>query len=204
MASISSRARRTRRRSSSPDDSSQARCRSSSATRSSSPSPARATVLTIGGSQPPSGRSASLTIDRRSRPYLVGALAVGLVDHEHVADLEDAGLRGLDAVAHAGREEHDGGVGQRRDLDLALARRPRSRRAPRRSRPRRARAAPAGSSTPARRGGRGRPSSGCRRPSSSAWSPIRTRSPSSAPPENGDDGSIGQHADPLAGGAQLP
>ena len=51
----------------------------------------------------------------------VGAVAVGLVDHEHVGDLQDAGLRRLDAVAHAGREQHDRGVGQRGDLDLGLA-----------------------------------------------------------------------------------
>ena len=53
--------------------------------------------------------------------YLLGAVAVGLVDDVQVADLEDAGLGGLDAVAHAGREQHERGVGEAGDLDLALA-----------------------------------------------------------------------------------
>ena len=52
---------------------------------------------------------------------LLGAVAVGLVDDVDVADLEDAGLGGLDAVAEAGRHQHDGGVGEPGDLDLALA-----------------------------------------------------------------------------------
>ena len=51
----------------------------------------------------------------------VGALAVGLVDDEHVGDLEDAGLGRLDAVAHPGCEQHHGGVGRAGDLDLGLA-----------------------------------------------------------------------------------
>ena len=62
----------------------------------------------------------SVIMWRSSRDRGVGAVAVGLVDHEDVADLEDAGLRRLDAVAHAGREQHDRGVGGAGDLDLAL------------------------------------------------------------------------------------
>jgi hypothetical protein len=50
----------------------------------------------------------------------VRAVAVRLVDHEDVADLEDPGLGGLDPVAHPRCEEHDGGVGETRDVDLAL------------------------------------------------------------------------------------
>ena len=53
--------------------------------------------------------------------HLLGAVTVGLVHHEDVGDLQDARLRGLDAVAHAGREQHQGGVGQLHDLDLGLA-----------------------------------------------------------------------------------
>ena len=57
----------------------------------------------------------------RSRTVCVGAVPVGLVDHEHVGDLEDAGLGGLDPVAHARRQQHQRGVGGRGDLDLGLA-----------------------------------------------------------------------------------
>src|SRR5690606_29923436 len=39
----------------------------------------------------------------------VGTVPVRLVDHEDVRDLQDAGLHGLDGVAHAGREQHQGG-----------------------------------------------------------------------------------------------
>ena len=52
---------------------------------------------------------------------LGGAVAVGLVHHEDVGHLEDPGLRRLHAVAHARREQHDGRVGQRDDVDLGLA-----------------------------------------------------------------------------------
>jgi hypothetical protein len=51
----------------------------------------------------------------------VGPVAVGLVDREDVADLEDAGLGRLDAVSHPGRQQHHGAVGQTGDLDLGLA-----------------------------------------------------------------------------------
>ena len=56
---------------------------------------------TIGGRQAPSGRSAEREHRAQVAADLVGAVAVGLVDDVHVADLEDAGLRRLDAVAHA-------------------------------------------------------------------------------------------------------
>ena len=166
IASISSRARCVRRRSSSPLLSSQARCSASAAARSSSPVPARATVLTIGGFQRSRPAPVGRLADHRPQVAagLVGALAVGLVDDEDVADLQDPGLRGLDAVAHPGRQQDDGGVRQPGDLDLALAdadgldeHHVEARRRP-------ARAAPAGSSRRGRRGARARPSSGCRRP----------------------------------------
>jgi hypothetical protein len=51
---------------------------------------------------------------------LPGAVAVGLVDHEDVGDLEDAALGHLDHVAESGRERDDGGVGPPGDLDLRL------------------------------------------------------------------------------------
>ena len=50
----------------------------------------------------------------------VGPLSVGLVDDEHVGDLEDAGLGGLDAVAHPGGEEDHRRVGGAGDLHLRL------------------------------------------------------------------------------------
>ena len=133
----------------------------------------------------------------RSRAVCVGAVAVGLVDHEHVGDLQDARLRGLDAVAHARREQHERRVGQRHDLDLGLTDADGLHDARRRTRPRPARAAPAASP-------RTRPPRWPRvaiermkTPGSVAWSPIRTRSPSSAPPENGAGRVDGEHADPL-------
>ncbi len=49
------------------------------------------------------------------------AVPVGLVDHEHVGDLQDAGLGRLDAVAHPRCQQHQRGVGQRGDVDLGLA-----------------------------------------------------------------------------------
>jgi hypothetical protein len=51
----------------------------------------------------------------------VGARLIGLVHHEHVSDLQDAGLRGLDGIAQAWCDDHERGIGQRRDLDLGLA-----------------------------------------------------------------------------------
>src|SRR6476620_7710269 len=51
----------------------------------------------------------------------VGAFAVGLVDDEHVADLEDPGLRRLDPVAHTRGQQDNGGVGEAGHLDLGLA-----------------------------------------------------------------------------------
>ncbi len=51
---------------------------------------------------------------------LIGPGPVGFVDDEDVADLEEAGLVGLHAVAPPGVEDHDGGVGRFDDLDLGL------------------------------------------------------------------------------------
>ena len=48
------------------------------------------------------------------------AVAVGLVDHHQVGDLEQAGLGGLDRIAGTGVEDHDRRVGHRGDLDLGL------------------------------------------------------------------------------------
>ena len=42
---------------------------------------------------------------RRIRP-----ITIGLVDDEHIGDLEDAGLGRLDAITHPRRDEHKCGV----------------------------------------------------------------------------------------------
>jgi hypothetical protein len=51
---------------------------------------------------------------------LAGTAVVRLVDDEHVGDLEDAGLRRLDAVTHPWGERDHGRVRRRGDLDLGL------------------------------------------------------------------------------------
>ena len=52
---------------------------------------------------------------------VVGAGAVGLVDHQHVGHLQEAGLVGLHRVAHSGRDHHHSGVGGAGDVHLDLA-----------------------------------------------------------------------------------
>ena len=51
---------------------------------------------------------------------LVRAGTVGLVHHEHVGDLEHAGLDGLDVVTEPGNGDEAHGVGDAHDLDLLL------------------------------------------------------------------------------------
>ena len=50
----------------------------------------------------------------------IRAVTVGLVDHEDVRDLQNPGLCRLDAVTHAGREQHERRIGGGGDLDLGL------------------------------------------------------------------------------------
>ena len=52
--------------------------------------------------------------------HAVGAGLVGLVDHEDVGDLHDAGLDGLDVVAHAGDQHDHGHLRQDGDFDFVL------------------------------------------------------------------------------------
>ena len=166
-------------------------CLSSAASSSSTPRPRDATVDTIGGRHAPGSecRPPSASIALRSRTVCVGAVPVGLVHHEHVGDLEDARLGGLDPVAHARREQHQRGVGRRGDLAPRPGPPRRSRPAPRRSRPRPAPARPAGVAAASPPRCPRRAIDRMNTPASVAWSCIRTRSPSSAPPENGEDGS---------------
>jgi hypothetical protein len=51
---------------------------------------------------------------------LVGALAVGLVHHDDVRDLEQTRLGGLNCISRTGIEDDDGRIGDRGDLDLGL------------------------------------------------------------------------------------
>ena len=126
-------------------------------------------------------------------PGLVDALAVGLVDHEDVGDLHQPGLVRLDAVAPAGVDDDDGGVGLAGDLDLDLADADGLDEDP---------AAPDRVESADRFGGGERQPAEVPRvaiermntPGSVAWSCIRTRSPRIAPPVNGDDGSIARTA----------
>ena len=90
----------------------------------------------------------------------VGTVTIGLVDHEDVADLQDAGLDGLDPVAQARCQHHDRGVGLAGDLHLGLPdadRLDEHRVAAGRVQDARP---PAASTRLVRRDGRGRPSSG--------------------------------------------
>ena len=50
----------------------------------------------------------------------VGAGVVGLVDHENVRDLQDAGLDRLDIVAHPRDENDKNGIGRANDINLVL------------------------------------------------------------------------------------
>ena len=61
------------------------------------------------------------SIRSRSRRVSSAPGSVGLVDHEHVGDLEQPGLVGLHGVAPAGVHHHDGGVGGAGHLHLHLA-----------------------------------------------------------------------------------
>ena len=189
IASISSRARRTRRRVELADAPARRGARRAPRRRRRPPRRSARRSCTIGGRQSPSAPVGQREHVAQLPADLVGAVAVGLVDHEDVADLQDAGLGGLDAVAHArARAARAWCRPARRSRPRSGRPRP-SPRGPRRSRRRRAPAAPAASPTasPPR----------CPRVAiermktsrSSAWSCIRTRSPSRAPPENGDDGS---------------
>ena len=49
------------------------------------------------------------------------ALAVGLVDHQHVGDLEQSRFHRLDVVAEAGRRYDHAHVGDLGDVDIGLA-----------------------------------------------------------------------------------
>src|SRR5205823_14159269 len=51
---------------------------------------------------------------------VLGAATIRPVHHEHVGDLQDAGLGNLNVVAPAGGHDHHGGVGGGGHLDLRL------------------------------------------------------------------------------------
>ena len=134
----------------------QAACTSS--TIPSSRGPFIATVVMIGGFQAPGCALPERDHGAQVPHHLVAVRLVRLVHHEQVRHLEDAGLGRLDRVAHPRREQHDHGVRERGDRRPRPAPRRPSRPGSGRSRPRRAPGWPAAWPRPARRGGRGWPS----------------------------------------------
>ena len=54
------------------------------------------------------------------RDRAIGALAIGLVDHEDIGYLHHAGLQRLHIVSHSGNKHHDCDVGGARNLDFVL------------------------------------------------------------------------------------
>ena len=82
------------------------------------PSPRVATVCTIFG--PPLHLAGEVEHHLEVADGLGDTVAVGLVHHEQVGDLEQPGLVRLHAVAPARVHDDDGGVGRARDLDLDL------------------------------------------------------------------------------------
>ena len=153
-----------------------------------------------------SGRASAADGRDEHRPELGGrplrARLVALVDDDEVGHLQQACLDRLDLVAHLGRLDHDRRVGDGRDLHLALA-------------------GPdgldeheveAGRVEHRRRRGRVEASPpACPRDaiermntsSSPAYACIRTRSPRSAPPVIGLDGSTARTATGASGGPHL-
>ena len=158
---------------------------------SSTPSPRAATVLTIGGAPPLASACAAaegLHVPQVAG-HLVGAVPVGLVDDEDVGDLEDAGLRRLDRRRRSPARARAAVVSASEAISTSACPTP--------TVSTRTTSQPAASSTRSACGtAADSPPSWPREaidrmktPSSVAWSCIRTRSPSSAPPENGEDGS---------------
>ena len=109
-----------RRRASSPDASIPTRCSAIAAHSSATPRPSVATASRIGGRHPrrPVGE---LEHRRQVVTGLRRAVAVGLVDHEHVGDLHQPGLAGLHRVAPAGVDDDHARVGPAGDVHLHLA-----------------------------------------------------------------------------------
>ena len=85
---------------------------------SSVPSPVAATVFRMGGRH---AVAREFEHDFEVSAGLVGALAIGLVDHEDVGDLQQAGLVGLHRVSPTGVHDNNSGVGGTGDLDLDLS-----------------------------------------------------------------------------------
>ena len=98
-------------------------CQRSCAQTSSTPTSSRAEQVTTGGAHSPwprTRRSAPAS-SRAAAAGLLLAVAVGLVDRDHVGDLEDALLDALQLVAGAGQGEEQEGVDHAGDGDLGLA-----------------------------------------------------------------------------------
>ena len=132
-----------------------------------------------------------------------GAFAIRLVDDEDVGDLEQAGLHHLHRVARFRHQHDDDRRGELHDVELGLTdadgldddrvlaeRVEQVRRS-------------AASRGPGRRGGRACSRLRMKTAGSSAWSCMRMRSPSTAPPLNGLDGSTATTPTERSVGAQL-
>ena len=65
------------------------------------------------------GLQRQVPLDRRHEP--IGPFAIGLVHHEDVGDLHDAGLERLHIVAGAGHQRHDRHVGRADDVHFVLS-----------------------------------------------------------------------------------
>ena len=108
------------------------RWRSRATSSSSTPSPVDAVVTRTSGRfgrgrsfpspAPTFGLAPATSIARSCDAVRRAPGPVALVDDDEVGHLKEPRLDRLDLVAHLGRLEHDGRVGRRRDLDLALAR----------------------------------------------------------------------------------
>ena len=94
---------------------------STASSSSATPLPVVASVLTIGGRHSPAPNVCSESIASIDAAIAIGAFAIGLVDHEDVGDLHDAGLQRLHIVAGARHQRHDRDVGGADDVDLVLA-----------------------------------------------------------------------------------
>ena len=107
-----------------PSTPSDSRCATTRAQTSSTPVSSRPEQVSTGGTQPL--RAAVHQAQRAGQllgrgPRLVGPVAVGLVDRDHVRDLEDALLDPLQLVAGAGQGQEQERVDHARHGDLGLA-----------------------------------------------------------------------------------
>ena len=150
---------------------------------SSTPSPVRPEqVTTAGAASRPVHHPQRARQVTRGHPRLGLPVAVGLVDRDHVGELEDPALDALELVAGAGQGQEAGRCRPCRPRWSRTGRRRRSRPAPRRTPRPRARGSPGWSPGPRRRACRRWGWPGCRRRGRWRGVGIRVLSPSTEPP----------------------